>query len=456
MRAFLLATSALCVAGLPMRAETWSASPTVAGPQPGTFDYNAAANWSPAAVPSGTASFGTSSGTQISFSNTGGGDSVGGWTFNAGASDYTFKYFDAVGFVFLGAGIVINGGSATVFATKPFEFDNSSSAGTANITGSGGLAFHQTSTAGSAQIENDQNLNFRDSSTAGSAHIVNQSSAAFNNSSGAGSATIDNNFNLIFFDTASAGTATLNNNTNGLIQFNNSSTAANAAITNKDIVEFRNSATAGDATITTSHVAGSFSGGTVSFFNTSSGGNARFITNAGATFDMSGLTAAGMTAGSIEGAGSYLLGAKALTAGSNDLSTEVSGVISGTGGSLVKVGTGTLTLSGTNTYTGGTTVSAGVLQIGAGGTTGTIAGDLTDNTALAFKRSDTLTFGGAISGSGVVQQTGAGTTILTGTNTYGGGTTITAGTLQLGNGGTTGSISGDVTDLVRSLSTART
>jgi autotransporter-associated beta strand protein len=84
---------------------------------------------------------------------------------------------------------------------------------------------------------------------------------------------------------------------------------------------------------------------------------------------MSGLIAAGMTAGSIEGQGTYFLGSKALTVGGNNLSTTVSGTISdggasgGTGGSLVKVGTGTLTLAGTNTYTGSTAVNAGTLLL---------------------------------------------------------------------------------------------
>jgi autotransporter-associated beta strand protein len=70
-----------------------------------------------------------------------------------------------------------------------------------------------------------------------------------------------------------------------------------------------------------------------------------------------------MTAGSIEGAGTFSLGSNQLTVGSNNLSTTVSGVMRGTAGSLVKVGSGTLTLSGTNTYTGATTVNAGALIV---------------------------------------------------------------------------------------------
>jgi len=126
--------------------------------------------------------------------------------------------------------------------------------------------------------------------------------------------------------------------------------------------------------------------------------------------------------------------------------TDVTGAITGVG-ELVETGSGTLELTGTNTYTGGTTISAGTLQIGNGGTTGSITGDVTDNGTLAFDRSDTVTFGGAISGTGgLTQLGGGGTLILTGTNAYTGGTTISAGTLQIGNGGTAGSITGDVTD----------
>ena len=121
------------------------------------------------------------------------------------------------------------------------------------------------------------------------------------------------------------------------------------------------------------------------------------------------------------------------------------GVISGSG-AFQQTGGGTTIFTGNNTYGGGTTITAGTLQLGNGSASGSIVGNLFDNATFAIKRSDSYTFGGMVSGSGVFQQTGTGTTIFTGNNTYTGGTTITAGTLQLGNGGTTGSIMGDVVD----------
>src|SRR5271166_3611029 len=76
--------------------------------------------------------------------------------------------------------------------------------------------------------------------------------------------------------------------------------------------------------------------------------------------------------------------------------TEVTGAISGTG-QLTKTGSGALVLIGTNTYSGGTTISAGTLQIGNGGTSGSIVGNVADNGTLAFDRSDAVTFSGVIS-----------------------------------------------------------
>ena len=99
-----------------------------------------------------------------------------------------------------------------------------------------------------------------------------------------------------------------------------------------------------------------------------------------------------MTAGSIAGTGNYFLGANQLTVGGNNLSTTVSGVISdggmsgGVGGALVKVGSGTLTLAGINTYTGATTVDGGVLEVN-----GSIASSVV-----------TVNAGGTLAGNGTV------------------------------------------------------
>jgi outer membrane autotransporter protein len=135
--------------------------------------------------------------------------------------------------------------------------------------------------------------------------------------------------------------------------------------------------------------------------------------------------------GSLAGAGSVTLGSATITTGNDNTSTTFSGVMSGVG-ALDKVGTGTFVLAGNNSYTGGTTISAGTLQLGAGGTSGSIVEDVADNGSLAFNRSDTVTFPGVISGTGSVNQAGTGVTILTADNPYSGGTTVTAGTLAVG------------------------
>ena len=107
-------------------------------------------------------------------------------------------------------------------------------------------------------------------------------------------------------------------------------------------------------------------------------------------------------------------------------------------------GAGTQTLSGANTYTGATTISAGTLQIGNGGTSGSLSASsaITNNGVLAFNRSDTIVqgsdFAGGISGSGDLVQSGAGTLTLNAGNSYSGSTVINAGTLQIGNSGDLG------------------
>jgi len=113
---------------------------------------------------------------------------------------------------------------------------------------------------------------------------------------------------------------------------------------------------------------------------------------------------------------------------------------------IVKDDGGTLILTGTNTYTDGTVIGQGTLQIGNGGATGSIVGNVTDNASLVVDRSGSLTLAGTISGTGSLTQSGSGTLILTGADTYTGGTTISAGTLQIGNGGSAGTIQGNITN----------
>lgn len=122
---------------------------------------------------------------------------------------------------------------------------------------------------------------------------------------------------------------------------------------------------------------------------------------------------------------------------------QINGSLTGNG-SLSKIGTGTVILAGSNDYTGGTAINGGTLQVGDGGTTGSITGNVTNNGALVFDRSDTIEFAGQISGAGSVSHVGTGTVVLTGDSDYAGGTSIGSGTLRLGNGGTSGSIIGDV------------
>ena len=268
----------------------------------------------------------------------------------------------------------------------------------------GGLIFEGTSTASSISmtVGDFAAILFDDQSTAGSATIANT-----------GSNTADGN-GTSFLDDSSAGNATI--------------------ITDHAQVDFVDRATAANASITSN------AEGLVRFLGTSSGGNARFVTNAGGRFDISQLASAGTTAGSIEGAGSYFLGSRTLSVGSNNRSTEVAGVISdgglggGTGGALAKVGTGTLTLTGANTYSGGTTINAGTLQLGNGGVTGSFAGDvdIANDGTLAFNRSDSFIFAGLIAGDGTVEKLAGGTLTLTGnSNAFAGTTTVNAGTLAV-------------------------
>ncbi|WNL44325.1 autotransporter outer membrane beta-barrel domain-containing protein [Dyella sp. BiH032] len=110
------------------------------------------------------------------------------------------------------------------------------------------------------------------------------------------------------------------------------------------------------------------------------------------------------------------------------MTATIASVLTGTGG-MTKSDLGTLVLAGDNTYTGGTTIAGGALQLGEGGTSGSILGDVTDNGVLAFNHSVAQTFGGTVSGTGALMQVGSGTLALTGANTYTGETIVQSGSL---------------------------
>lgn len=188
-----------------------------------------------------------------------------------------------------------------------------------------------------------------------------------------------------------------------------------------------------------------------------------------ATFELNGLNE---TVGSIAGSGTIrnqsISTASTLTCGGDNTSTTYSGIIqngSTRALNLVKEGSGTLTLSNVNTYTGTTTINGGVLKAGgvsvfgsnsaftladvagvaiditafdqtigslSGG--GTNGGNVILGAALLTTGGDgtSTTYSGVISGTGDVTKTGAGVFTLSGNNTYTGVTTVSAGTLRAG------------------------
>jgi len=129
------------------------------------------------------------------------------------------------------------------------------------------------------------------------------------------------------------------------------------------------------------------------------------------------------------------------------LGLRVRGEITGTHG-IHKTGNGRVRIEGGNAgYSGTTTISAGILQVGNGSTTGTLgSGNIVNDASLILNRSDSFTFNNTMSGSGSLTKAGAGTvTISNGSNNYSGGTNVAAGTLRIGNASSLGASSGVVT-----------
>ncbi|HEY2714575.1 MAG TPA: autotransporter-associated beta strand repeat-containing protein [Chthoniobacterales bacterium] len=311
-----------------------------------------------------------------------------------------------------GNGTFVNQGGAVAFtfdAGSIFFIDNAT-AGAANLTNQGGTAelasggqiyFYGQASAATATFVNNggtgkgegAGIVFLNSSTAGSSNLNNYGAAGngstqgvilFRDESSAGTATITDNEgapgliggDIQFYGTSNAGAANviLNGGSvpggfGGDLEFYDTSSAAEATITvnggqapgaiGGDLL-FGLDSTGGNATLIVNGGSNGGTAGTILFGNSGTGGNCRMevFDKGKVDFNQSGVTVNSF--GSLEGSGTILLGATNLTIGGNNLSTTFSGLLRGNNGAITKTGTGTLTLSGMNSY-GRTTVQSGTL-----------------------------------------------------------------------------------------------
>ena len=391
---------------------TWKTSPA-------TTDWNTATNWTPATVPNGladTAMFASSNQRRPLITTD---TEVNGILFNAGASAFTIDFlFTLPTLTISGVGITNDSGIVQNFAPSPAQitFLNSATAGSlTHFTNAGTITFGGNSTADNATFTNNGGVTFTNTATAANSTFTNNSVVSFLDSSTAGNGTFINpggGFVNFRTGTPTAGNATFVNpggtvsgEGGGFVVFN-SGTAGNAIFTNNGGATsgaipgetLFNPGDAGNATLIANGGLGGGAGGLIVFSSAggvSTGGSARLEVFGNGNLDISQQSAPGLTTGSIEGDGLVFLGASKLTVGANNLNTTFSGLIrnggigGGAGGSLAKTGTGTLTLSGANTYTGATTVSAGTLLVSNATGSGTGTGAVNVNA-------------GTLGGSGII------------------------------------------------------
>lgn len=452
---------------------TWSVTP---------FDssYENGANWNAGAPPIGQGYFGASSITTLSI---GADQTVGGWTFNAGAPAYAISN-DSGWLQFTGVGIVVNGGSLALTNNDLISFLANSSAGTAAITNNGQISFGGSSSAGSSVITNNGYMTFDNASTAGASTITNVSTLYFTGNSNGGSAQIIGSNPSSFIDfSQTTGAAGDNKLTVGSLQGqgyfflgsnqltlggNNLSTTVLGPIA--DCAVGPTTCAAGTGTgaslvkvgtgiLTLANPSNRFTGGiTLIGGEVSVAGDNNLSVNGGnLTFDGGTLQITGTTFQSTTHPIIWASGGGGFDIVDPTNTFAVATALTGVGG-LSKIGAGALTLLGANTYSGATTVSAGTLQQGATGAfsnasaftvatgavldlksyaaaIGSLAGAgnvaLGSATLTAGGDNSATTFSGVMSGSGRFAKTGTGTMTLSGVNTYTGATTVNGGVLSV-------------------------
>jgi len=152
------------------------------------------------------------------------------------------------------------------------------------------------------------------------------------------------------------------------------------------------------------------------------------IINGSVVFDSTAPQYGTINAGSGTVSGNFTISPLGITLESGTVSSDISGI-----GELSKTGTGTVTLTGSNSYSGPTVISDGILKVGNNGTTGSLGtGPVIDNANLSFDLTNGYSVSNIISGTGTLTQNGTGTVTLSGVNTYSGATTVNAGTLEAG------------------------
>lgn len=120
----------------------------------------------------------------------------------------------------------------------------------------------------------------------------------------------------------------------------------------------------------------------------------------------------------------------AAAGGTVNFSGVLSHTAAGSSVPIEKIGAGTVVFSTNNTYTGGTTITEGTLQLGNGGTAGSVVGNITNNAALVINR-QSFTLSNIISGTGSLTHVLAGNTmIITGNNSFSGPVNVNAGTIE--------------------------